>query len=310
MSAVTGTSGIRAPADQDYGCNEHCILRSYSSRPASTAQDSSARLNNLPDEAAVAKQLYRPMYNWEIRILGLHPGKFGDPLEASLHLAVIFEDGNVILHEERTKTVWCALSYVWGEPVFDHRISCSILQRPDISSPQRGLQIERKEAECAITHNLHRALQRLRREDKVRYIWVDQLCINQNDLSERSSQVQKMLQIYQNAGKVFVWLGEEGPHTDLTLSAIKNELVVAAVNKNMKSDSRTQGSARITAVVKSLSCSSHFQVFILGLRDLLSRPASIILESISLDTYLLTSISSGTIDYGSSKKCGRHGRLI
>ncbi|KAH6842018.1 HET domain-containing protein [Alternaria alternata] len=41
----------------------------------------------------------------------------------------------------------------------------------------------------------------------VNYLWIDTLCINQNDLAERSSQVQLMSNIYSRAIRTLVWLG-------------------------------------------------------------------------------------------------------
>jgi hypothetical protein len=60
-----------------------------------------------------------------------------------------------------------------------------------------------------VTPNLGAALQRLRREDEVRIVWIDALCINQNDLDERASQVSFMREIYASARRVVVWLGSD-----------------------------------------------------------------------------------------------------
>ena len=43
------------------------------------------------------------------------------------------------------------------------------------------------------------------------HLWVDAICINQADLTERGAQVSLMADIYQGAKKTIVWLGEEGP---------------------------------------------------------------------------------------------------
>lgn len=41
------------------------------------------------------------------------------------------------------------------------------------------------------------------------FFWVDAICINQDDLEERSAQVQIMPQIYSKASCVIVWLGDD-----------------------------------------------------------------------------------------------------
>ncbi|KAN0110166.1 Heterokaryon incompatibility protein (HET) domain containing protein [Hyaloscypha variabilis] len=68
-----------------------------------------------------------------------------------------------------------------------------------------------------ITPNLQSALKRLRQRSTTRVLWVDQLCINQEDVEERSSQVQLMGHIYQKASKTVVWLGEEDEHVSAAL---------------------------------------------------------------------------------------------
>jgi Heterokaryon incompatibility protein (HET) len=40
-------------------------------------------------------------------------------------------------------------------------------------------------------------------------LWIDALCINQNDLEERSTQVAMMKDIYARAAEVVIWLGQE-----------------------------------------------------------------------------------------------------
>jgi hypothetical protein len=60
-----------------------------------------------------------------------------------------------------------------------------------------------------VTENLNDALRALRFERKERILWVDALCINQNDKEEKSVQVAMMGEIYQKAHSVVVWLGKD-----------------------------------------------------------------------------------------------------
>ncbi|KAI4169325.1 MAG: hypothetical protein LQ348_007300 [Seirophora lacunosa] len=75
-----------------------------------------------------------------------------------------------------------ALSYVWGS-----------------DRPRR-------------TPNLASALSHIRHHSLPRLLWVDALCINQEDAHERSLQVQRMGDIYSSATSVLVWLGEDDNH--------------------------------------------------------------------------------------------------
>jgi hypothetical protein len=76
-----------------------------------------------------------------------------------------------------------------------------------------------------VTRNLRSALFHLRLEDKSRLIWADAICINQQDLDERASQVSIMNYIYQNAFRTLIWLG---PGDKSTLRAFSQLNVLAS----------------------------------------------------------------------------------
>ena len=61
----------------------------------------------------------------------------------------------------------------------------------------------------SITANLADAIRSLRLPDRPRTLWIDQICINQNDIAERSKQVLLMRDIYRNADRVISWLGPD-----------------------------------------------------------------------------------------------------
>jgi hypothetical protein len=53
------------------------------------------------------------------------------------------------------------------------------------------------------------------------YFWVDQLCIDQENTAEKSTQVKAMGQIFRRAKLVISWLGPEGPDSCITQRALK-----------------------------------------------------------------------------------------
>jgi hypothetical protein len=83
-----------------------------------------------------------------------------------------------------------ALSYVWG---------CKNQTQSIIIDDQ----------ELAVTHNLYKALLRLRDHEIPRIIWADAVCINQDDVNERTQQVGHMGRIYSEAKRVLIWLGDD-----------------------------------------------------------------------------------------------------
>ena len=64
------------------------------------------------------------------------------------------------------------------------------------------------------------------------FLWVDAICINQNDLEERSSQVALMGTIYSRAMDTIVWLGKPDDYSRVVhdllqkLAATVNSLVM------------------------------------------------------------------------------------
>lgn len=56
--------------------------------------------------------------------------------------------------------------------------------------------------------NLYLALEYLRFPQDIRTLWVDALCINQQDVNEKNAQIPLMRQIYENGSQTLVWLGD------------------------------------------------------------------------------------------------------
>ncbi|KAI9781999.1 MAG: hypothetical protein M1839_005592 [Geoglossum umbratile] len=118
--------------------------------------------------------------DYEIRVLELLPGPEGSQLSGTLI--------RHSLEDECANRPYEALSYVWGEAAAARTIKLG------------------QNSSLKITENLEAALQVLRYQDRARMIWVDAICINQDDVKERDHQVQLMRRIYRNAKMVRVWL--------------------------------------------------------------------------------------------------------
>ncbi|KAF2768650.1 hypothetical protein EJ03DRAFT_328131 [Teratosphaeria nubilosa] len=115
-----------------------------------------------------------------IRILRLAPGSHADPLRCTLH---------VVSLTGPSPHSYQATSYTWGTDAPSHNVeidSCRTFK---------------------IRKNLDYALRGLRSRHISMDLWTDALCINQEDLAERSSQVAMMGAIYAKATRVLIWLG-------------------------------------------------------------------------------------------------------
>ena len=56
--------------------------------------------------------------------------------------------------------------------------------------------------------------------DEVHLLWIDAVCVNQQDLAERSAQVILMRYVYGSAAHVIVWLGQHDLHSRIALPLI------------------------------------------------------------------------------------------
>lgn len=135
---------------------------------------------------------YRPLSeeNHEIRLLTLVGGKHSALVSCEI------EHYSLIDHPPYT-----ALSYCWGNP--------------DIT---KTILLNSKKVQATV--NLEAALRQLQ-ADGYSKLWVDALCINQNDREERSRQVLRMRRIYTEATLVLVWLGIETPGSKNTMEYIE-----------------------------------------------------------------------------------------
>lgn len=128
----------------------------------------------------------------EIRLLKLLRGELQDPIHCNLiHTSL---DGH---------PPYEALSYAWGCGIR----SCKIL-------------INRQD--FRITQNLSAALTRLRSQTDDRLLWIDAICINQNDIPERNAQVAQMQTVYKNATNILVWLGEEEDQSEVAIQFLRD----------------------------------------------------------------------------------------
>ncbi|KAK4445997.1 heterokaryon incompatibility protein-domain-containing protein [Podospora aff. communis PSN243] len=71
-----------------------------------------------------------------------------------------------------------------------------------------------------VTANCVAALKRVRFISKPRVVWIDAVCINQNDLDERGHQVRLMAEIYTKAKRVLVYPGEPEDESHIGLHTI------------------------------------------------------------------------------------------
>jgi Heterokaryon incompatibility protein (HET) len=99
---------------------------------------------------------------------------------------------------------YTALSYCWG-------------------SPMRKNTIPLNDGCLPITRNLSEYTKHSTpnpSEGPSRYLWIDAICIDQDNLVERSKQILRMKQIYEQAESIDIWLGLGDDQTDVFLDRV------------------------------------------------------------------------------------------
>src|ERR1700709_411881 len=114
----------------------------------------------------------------QFRLVTILPGDWTEEIQCTLRI-----------WSWNTKPSYEALSYVWGD-----------------AADRRWIWLDN--TPFSVTKNLEHALRNLRLP-RPRTLWIDAICVNQEDLVERSSQVQLMRRTYHDATNVVFWLGDE-----------------------------------------------------------------------------------------------------
>lgn len=143
------------------------------------------------DQPAIYK--YEPLRDRnDIRLLKFRPGKLGDIIRADLETVGV----------RAGRHYYDAISYTWADENGDATKCCSL----KIGSP--GLLLP-------ITRNCDSVLRRVHKyTDRV---WIDAVCIDQDNVRERGHQVDLMPRIYKSAVRTFAYVGEASVDSDLVL---------------------------------------------------------------------------------------------
>lgn len=135
------------------------------------------------------------------RVMHLLAGQAADPIRFSLQVTACDADPHIDYE---------ALSYAWGDPTLTQEILCEGTEGGALRS-------------LRVASNCYNALTSLRLSDKTRVLWIDAICINQDDVEERGTQVAMMRSIYSGASQVVVYLGESDNDSDSVMRYVEDQ---------------------------------------------------------------------------------------
>jgi hypothetical protein len=134
----------------------------------------------------------------------LHPRVPSRPEEIRVSiLEAPLEAERRVLYKE-----FMALSYVGGDA--NDRRDLMVVGLGDDSTLKR----------LSVTANLAEALPYLPWPDSRRTLWIDAICINQEDMDERAEQVKLMAEIYTSAKHVLAWLGPSTHDSNVAMNLL------------------------------------------------------------------------------------------
>ena len=174
------------------------------------------------------------------RTIEIKPGHYEDDIKCSLHEGFP-GDG----------TVYYALSYVWDPPVFSHQIYCD-------------------GGTLSITGSLYSALRNYRQADQSVTMWADAICINQEDLAERSQQVLLMQEIYSKSAQMRIWLGGESKFCSEAFRYMSDVLDIFGFPPEPDTEDEEQNTA--VRDMKAAACDRSTEESLAGLDELFHNP--------------------------------------
>ncbi|KAK3317063.1 heterokaryon incompatibility protein-domain-containing protein [Apodospora peruviana] len=179
---------------------------------------------------------YTPLAPQELRLLRLRWNKQHDGSGADTNRIYTYPSAegsiqcDIAAYSISDCPPYSALSYAWGQE--DATEPLILNQR--LIKIKRNLASFLRQAHPDIVRTLCRACfvlelgpcccgrdsppERLTRE--VGFIWIDALCINQDDVVEKTAQIGQMREIYARANRIIIWLGPLSSHSDMAMDLL------------------------------------------------------------------------------------------
>jgi hypothetical protein len=181
----------------------------------------------------VQRNLYHPLRSTSIRLLSIKPGFPTETIECAF----------VTVADLAESPPYDALSYVWGKEDSADPIICNgihVVVTEQLSHARKHLRsypgwrsVPRRPDDHPLhsNRNAWNGFARNRhehRKDSIvgqdRLLWVDALCINQQDEIEKANQVKMMGKIYARALNVNIWLGKEDKEPPASVQLVSGHI--------------------------------------------------------------------------------------
>lgn len=147
--------------------------------------------------------IHRPIrQRSQMRIFLLHPAEIDDPVCGEL---VTVDVGLWVEYD--------AISYTWADETGDATKCCSVFIGADPA----------KRVPFPVPRNCEAVLRRVRKRFYTQHLWIDSICIDQDNIEERGHQVDLMPQIYTRARKTYIYTGQATDFSDRVLRYLNDK---------------------------------------------------------------------------------------
>ncbi|KAK8040858.1 heterokaryon incompatibility protein-domain-containing protein [Apiospora phragmitis] len=179
---------------------------------------------------------YRPLEAGHIRLLGVYPERKHQVKCEIIHVSLDQ------LHP------YTAISYAWGGGG---------------TGLKESIRLYHEESQCdlPVASSLYGALAALHDKQKSIWVWVDALCIDQQNRDERSQQVRLMTSIYSLASSVATWLGPEADGSNDAVRFLQDMADKADSPREVSMLIRSGHKSGSLAAVVSLFARNYWQRF-------------------------------------------------
>jgi hypothetical protein len=162
---------------------------------------------------------YQPLKNTEIRLVKVLPERMSELKCEIMHMSL-----------DRGLD-YIAISYAWGD-----RVDTTSLVLGTVTIP--------------VALSLHGALKAVREKERSVMVWIDALCIDQQNKTEREAQVRLMGRIYSQASFVAIWLGPDKDDSELAVQLLQQVARDTVSSVRVKSSGKYADSAALLALLK------------------------------------------------------------
>jgi hypothetical protein len=155
---------------------------------------------------------YKPLCASDaVRVLVLKPNS---DFNADLEGEIIQYRRSEMFSNTDSDAHYDAISYTWGHPTFSCQLFC-----------------DRHSSVLNITLNVDSMLRHLRTTSSRCYLWIDAVCLNQSDATEKKEQIPLMGEIYREAKEVRIWLGKAVWDISRVFTFLKYLAILAKTHK-------------------------------------------------------------------------------